>query len=140
MDASFQKQLQDYEADKARVDAEKKQLEAVAQQAAADEAYKAQNCKNCPNCGRIVMQNGGCDLMKCGEDYHGGLGFYTHLIHLTHLTLHSQATNKWDVVMVSRGRKHLLTKLKMSSRDRLRSIRNDRSNLRTGGNCTRAKI
>ena len=51
---------------------EKKQLEAVAQQAAADEAYKAQNCKNCPSCGRIVMQNGGCDLMKCGEDYHGG--------------------------------------------------------------------
>jgi hypothetical protein len=72
MDASFRKQLSDYEADKARVDAEKKQLELVAQQAAADEAYKAQNCKNCPSCGRIVMKVDGCDAMKCGEDYHGG--------------------------------------------------------------------
>lgn len=72
VDASFQKQLQDYEADKTRVEAEKKQLEAVAREAAADEAYKAQNCKNCPGCGRIVMKVDGCDLMKCGEDYHGG--------------------------------------------------------------------
>jgi hypothetical protein len=72
LDSSFKKQLQDYEADKARIEEEKRQLAAVAQQAAADEAYKAQNCKNCPNCHRIVMHTGGCDSMKCGEDYHGG--------------------------------------------------------------------
>jgi hypothetical protein len=72
MDASFRKQLQDYESDKARVEAEKKQLQLVAQQAAADEAYKAANCKNCPGCGRIVQKMEGCDLMKCGQDYHGG--------------------------------------------------------------------
>ena len=72
MDASFQAQLKVYEADKSRVEAEKKQLEVVAQQAAADEAYKAANCKNCPSCGRIVMKMEGCDSMKCGQDYHGG--------------------------------------------------------------------
>ena len=72
MDASFRKQLQDYEADKARVEAEKRQLEVVAQQAAADEAYKAQNCKMCPSCGRIVQKTGGCDSMVCGQDAHGG--------------------------------------------------------------------
>jgi serine/threonine protein kinase len=72
MDASCRKQLQDYEADKARVEAEKRQLEVVAQQAAADEAYKAQNCKMCPSCGRIVQKTGGCDDLVCGQDYHGG--------------------------------------------------------------------
>jgi hypothetical protein len=72
MDASFEQQLQDYEADKARVDAEKKLLEVVAQQAAKDEEYKAQHCKMCPNCGRIVEHMGGCAAMVCGQDYHGG--------------------------------------------------------------------
>jgi hypothetical protein len=149
MDASFQKQLQDYEADKLRVDAEKKQLEAVAQQAAADEAYKAQNCKNCPSCGRIVMQNGGCDLMKCGEDYHGGNPPLppppSYLLSAPppspFLSLTpTQATNKWDVDMVSNGRKQQPTKLKMCSRDRLRSIGKCRSKFCTSGNCSKGRI
>ena len=74
LDVIFQKQLQEYEADKMRVEAERRQLEAVARAAAADEAYKAQNCKLCPNpeCRRIVVKLEGCDLMKCGEDWHGG--------------------------------------------------------------------
>jgi hypothetical protein len=72
MDASFRKQLQEYEADKARVEAEKRQLESVARIAADDEAWKAQHCKMCPSCGRIVEQTGGCDSMICGQDYHGG--------------------------------------------------------------------
>ncbi len=72
VDARFQAQLKQYEDDKTRVEAEKRQLALVAQQAAQDEAYKAAHCKMCPGCGRIVEQTGGCDLMKCGEDYHGG--------------------------------------------------------------------
>jgi hypothetical protein len=72
MNAGFRKQLQEYEADKARVEAEKKQLELVVRTAAADEAYKAANCKNCPGCGCIVEKLSGCDSMTCGQDYHGG--------------------------------------------------------------------
>jgi hypothetical protein len=36
------------------------------------EQWKAQNCKRCPTCGRTVEKLDGCDLMKCGQDYHGG--------------------------------------------------------------------
>ena len=71
-DASFRKQLQEYEADKARVEAEKRQLELVAKIAADDEAWKAQHCKMCPSCGSVVEHMKGCDLMVCGRDYHGG--------------------------------------------------------------------
>eukprot|EP00029_Vermamoeba_vermiformis_P003794 TRINITY_DN14326_c0_g1_i1.p1 TRINITY_DN14326_c0_g1~~TRINITY_DN14326_c0_g1_i1.p1 ORF type:complete len:390 (-),score=25.57 TRINITY_DN14326_c0_g1_i1:99-1268(-) len=37
-----------------------------------DEEYKKKMCKSCPNCGRIVEKLAGCDLMRCGTDYHGG--------------------------------------------------------------------
>lgn len=38
----------------------------------ADEDWKAANCKLCPNCRRAINKLEGCDLMKCGGDYHGG--------------------------------------------------------------------
>ncbi|KAJ8607759.1 hypothetical protein CTAYLR_008609 [Chrysophaeum taylorii] len=38
----------------------------------ADEKYKASNAKLCPHCRRVVQHMGGCDLMLCGTDYHGG--------------------------------------------------------------------
>ena len=72
VDARFQAQLKQYEDDKTRVEAEKRQLALVAQIAAQDEAYKAAHCKMCPSCGRIVEHTGACDSMKCGQDYHGG--------------------------------------------------------------------
>lgn len=37
-----------------------------------DEKYKEQNGKICPNCGRIIIKDGGCDLMVCGRNFHGG--------------------------------------------------------------------
>jgi hypothetical protein len=36
----------------------------------ADEEHKEQTCKHCPNCDRIVEKLDGCNIMKCGEDYH----------------------------------------------------------------------
>ena len=39
---------------------------------AADEEWKANNCKMCPNCGRLIQRTEGCSSMKCGTDYHGG--------------------------------------------------------------------
>ena len=37
-----------------------------------DEHWKAANCKRCPSCHRAINYLSGCDLMKCGDDYHGG--------------------------------------------------------------------
>ena len=72
LDCSFQVQLQQYEDDTNRDEEERKQLTLAGHQTAADEAYMVAHCKMCPSCGRIVEKTGGCDLMKCGNDYHGG--------------------------------------------------------------------
>jgi hypothetical protein len=37
-----------------------------------DEQWKQANLKRCPQCRRPVEKTGGCDLMRCGRDYHGG--------------------------------------------------------------------
>jgi len=37
-----------------------------------DEKWKAETCRLCPHCARPVEKTGGCDSMKCGENYHGG--------------------------------------------------------------------
>lgn len=37
-----------------------------------DEKYKEQNGRICPSCGRIIIKDGGCDLMVCGRNFHGG--------------------------------------------------------------------
>jgi len=37
-----------------------------------DENWKQQNLRCCPHCERPIEKLEGCDLMKCGKDYHGG--------------------------------------------------------------------
>jgi len=37
-----------------------------------DEDYKSKHCKRCPKCNRTVEKLSGCDLMMCGQNYHGG--------------------------------------------------------------------
>jgi len=32
-----------------------------------DEEFKCANGRYCPNCGRVIIKNGGCDLMACGR-------------------------------------------------------------------------
>eukprot|EP01031_Cornospumella_fuschlensis_P028867 gene28867-34840_t len=39
-----------------------------------DEEYKVVNCRHCPRCHRLVEHMGGCDLMRCGQDYHATVG------------------------------------------------------------------
>merc|ERR1712232_1306743 len=36
------------------------------------ERWKAENCKMCPTCSKVMEKTGGCDSMKCGQDFHGG--------------------------------------------------------------------
>jgi len=38
----------------------------------ADEEFKRQNGRYCPKCHRVIIKDGGCDLMVCGRNYHGG--------------------------------------------------------------------
>jgi len=38
----------------------------------ADEEFKRNNARYCPNCHRVIIKEGGCDVMRCGRDYHGG--------------------------------------------------------------------
>ena len=37
-----------------------------------DEQWKAEHCRCCPRCGRPAQHMGGCALMVCGRNYHGG--------------------------------------------------------------------
>lgn len=37
-----------------------------------DEKWKQSNCRTCPKCSRVIEHIGGCDLMCCGDNYHGG--------------------------------------------------------------------
>lgn len=37
-----------------------------------DEQWKADHCRCCPSCGRVVQKLEGCDLMRCGSNFHGG--------------------------------------------------------------------
>ncbi|KAL7569567.1 hypothetical protein ACA910_013933 [Epithemia clementina (nom. ined.)] len=52
--------------------AERERVGRVKQIEYADESYKATRCRHCPHCGRLVERIGGCELMLCGEDSHGG--------------------------------------------------------------------
>ena len=56
------------------VEARKKfmELQSRAKQVREDEAYLAKTCRLCPKCDRRVEKLGGCDLMICGRDWHGG--------------------------------------------------------------------
>ena len=36
------------------------------------ERWKEQHCRHCPHCKRVVERTGGCTLMVCGGNYHGG--------------------------------------------------------------------
>ena len=36
------------------------------------ELWKEKHCKRCPKCKRVVEKMSGCDMMKCGNDAHGG--------------------------------------------------------------------
>mmetsp|Transcript_86649 Transcript_86649/g.240258 ORF Transcript_86649/g.240258 Transcript_86649/m.240258 type:complete len:649 (+) Transcript_86649:60-2006(+) len=49
-----------------------RQAEARLAEFTAMERWKAENCKCCPHCKRVIEKIDGCDLMKCGRNYHGG--------------------------------------------------------------------
>jgi len=38
----------------------------------ADEELLRRNGRYCPKCHRVIIKDGGCDLMICGRNYHGG--------------------------------------------------------------------
>lgn len=40
-----------------------------------DENWKQQNLRCCPHCERPIEKLEGCDLMKCGKDYHGTIHY-----------------------------------------------------------------
>jgi hypothetical protein len=71
-DANFRAQFEDYERQKAANEQRNDELHKRYNDLLVDENYKAQNCRVCPHCGRVVQHLGGCDLMICGQNYHGG--------------------------------------------------------------------
>ncbi len=71
-DANFQAQLEDYERQKAANAQRNEELRQRYNELLIDEGYKSQNCRLCPHCGRVVQHLAGCDLMICGQNYHGG--------------------------------------------------------------------
>lgn len=64
--------MEDYERQRAANEQRNQELQQRYTELIADEQYKAQNCRICPNCNRVVQHLGGCDLMICGQNYHGG--------------------------------------------------------------------
>eukprot|EP01094_Clydonella_sp_ATCC50884_P000293 TRINITY_DN10233_c0_g1_i1.p1 TRINITY_DN10233_c0_g1~~TRINITY_DN10233_c0_g1_i1.p1 ORF type:complete len:428 (-),score=117.98 TRINITY_DN10233_c0_g1_i1:75-1358(-) len=71
----FQQQLQEhseYEESKRRLDEENRLTLERHREFQQTEEWKAQHCRMCPTCGRVVEKIKGCNLMKCGQDYHGG--------------------------------------------------------------------
>ncbi|CAF1455451.1 unnamed protein product [Rotaria magnacalcarata] len=71
-DAQFRTQLDDYERQKAANIQRNQELAERYNELLADEQYKSANCRLCPHCQRVVQHLGGCDLMVCGQNYHGG--------------------------------------------------------------------
>lgn len=69
---NFRTQLAEFERQRVDTAQRNEELRQRYDELVADENYKAQNCRACPNCGRIVQHLGGCDLMVCGRNYHGG--------------------------------------------------------------------
>lgn len=58
--------------EKKKFEREKQLAEQNYQQALKDEEYLATKAKYCPHCHRVVEHMGGCDLMVCGRNWHGG--------------------------------------------------------------------
>lgn len=48
------------------------EAEARKSEAEAMEKWKSEKCKCCPRCSRVIEKLSGCDLMRCGANYHGG--------------------------------------------------------------------
>eukprot|EP00005_Dracoamoeba_jomungandri_P009324 CAMPEP_0174275770 /NCGR_PEP_ID=MMETSP0439-20130205/60011_1 /TAXON_ID=0 /ORGANISM="Stereomyxa ramosa, Strain Chinc5" /LENGTH=335 /DNA_ID=CAMNT_0015367917 /DNA_START=1107 /DNA_END=2111 /DNA_ORIENTATION=+ len=66
------KEKADWENEKKEVLQRNKELKERAKEAEKDEEWKREHCKLCPSCGRTINYLEGCDLMRCGRDYHGG--------------------------------------------------------------------
>ena len=71
-DASYRRQLAEFDSNKRNQEEEKQNLERRMRELQADEEFKSANCKMCPKCGRVVQKLDGCNLMICGQNYHGG--------------------------------------------------------------------
>lgn len=71
-DQQYQQLLRDYNNAKAQHENEAKEANDRFAEMEANERWKSQNCKLCPSCGRCINKLDGCDLMVCGENYHGG--------------------------------------------------------------------
>lgn len=66
------KAIASYENEKLRNQKRNEELLRNFEQLKQDEEYKQHRCRKCPNCSRVVEKIEGCDLMICGQNYHGG--------------------------------------------------------------------
>ena len=64
--------LDKIEAARAEIEQRNKDIQKAYKDMLADEDYKRANGRYCPNCHRVIIKDGGCDLMICGRNYHGG--------------------------------------------------------------------
>ncbi|KAK8803778.1 hypothetical protein WA158_001472 [Blastocystis sp. Blastoise] len=63
--ADYENSRQEYEEEKIRIENNFKAMEE-------DESFLARDARYCPKCHRVIRREGGCTLMICGRDYHGG--------------------------------------------------------------------
>jgi hypothetical protein len=70
--SDFEKEQEKYRDSIHKHESRKKELHEKMEEQTKDEKWKAENTRLCPQCGRCVEKVGGCNLMKCGTDYHGG--------------------------------------------------------------------
>ena len=71
-DQRYQTQVNEYNNNRQRHEAEGKRVTQLRAEFEADERWKRDNLRLCPNCNRVVYKISGCNLMVCGRDYHEG--------------------------------------------------------------------
>lgn len=70
--AEYARSTEEYDKQRKQHEQRVQELDQRFKEATKDEEWKAKNTKLCPHCRRAVEKLGGCDLMVCGRNYHGG--------------------------------------------------------------------
>jgi len=71
-DAQYQRALAELRSKQEEQAEMLRQAETRLEEFEAMERWKVEKCKCCPHCRRVIEKVDGCDLMKCGQNYHGG--------------------------------------------------------------------